>query len=120
MVPVLPTVVVVLALAAAAHGAFLAVRDRLTDVPLLVVAGVVESALVVQTLVGFVELATTDRDVSVSIFVGYLLTALLVVPAGLLWGLLEHSRWGPAVVAASCLVIPVLEIRLQSVWTTGG
>lgn len=120
MVPVLPTVVVVLAFAAAAYAVWLVVRDRLTDVPLLVATGVVESALVVQTLVGFVELATTERDVSASVFVGYLLTALLVLPAGLLWGLLEHSRWGPAVVAASCLVVPVLVIRLQSVWTTGG
>lgn len=119
MVPVLPTVVVVLALAAAAYAVCLVVRDRLTDVPLLVATGVVEVALLTQTLVGFVELARTDRAVSATVFVGYLLTALLVLPAGLLWGLLEHSRWGPGVVAAACLVVPVLVVRLQSVWTTG-
>ncbi len=119
VVPVLPTVVVVLALAAAAYAVWLVIRDRLTDVPLLVATGVVEVALLAQTLVGFVELARTDRAVSAAVFVGYLLTALLVLPAGLLWGLLEHSRWGPGVVAAACLVVPVLVVRLQSVWTTG-
>ena len=119
MVPVLPTVVGVVAFLAAAYAAWLVVRNRPADVPLLVVTGVVEVALVVQTVVGLVALVQTDRAVSVPLFVGYLLTSLLVPPAGLLWGVLEHSRWGPAVVAVACLVVPVLEVRLQMVWTTG-
>lgn len=119
MVPVLPTVVVVVALIATAYSAWLAVRNRLTDVPLLAVTGVLELLLLLQALVGVAELVRTHRAVSAPLFVGYLLTSLLVPPAGLLWGLLEHSRWGPVVVGAACLVVPVLVVRLQMIWTTG-
>lgn len=103
----------------ALYAAWLVVRNRLTDVPLLIACGVVELLLVGQTVVGVVELVATDRPVSVPVFVGYLLTALLVVPIGLLWGLLEHSRWGPAVVAAASLVVLVLLYRLSMVWAAG-
>lgn len=120
MVPVLPTVVVVLAVAAALYGLVLVARDRLTDVPLLVGCGVVEAALLVQAVVGAVALATTGRHVSGTVFVGYLLTSLLVLPLGLVWGLLEHSRWGPGVVVVALLVVPVLVLRLGMVWGTGG
>lgn len=119
MVPPVPTVVVAVAFAAAAYGAWLVARNRPADVALLVASGVVEATLVVQAVVGIVALAGTNRAVSAPLFIGYLLVSLLVVPAGLLWGLLEHSRWGPAVVAVACLVIPVLELRLQTVWSTG-
>lgn len=120
MVPVLPTVVVVVALAATCYAGWLVVRDRLTDVPLLVAAGVVELVLLVQAVVGVVALAGTPRSISAGVFIGYLVTSLFVVPAGVLWGLLEHSRWGPAVVAVGCLVVPVLVLRMQMVWQTGG
>ncbi len=120
VVPVLPTVTIAVAVAAAGYALWRVLRDRLTDIPLLIAAGVVELVLLVQAVVGFVELGTAARPVAAPVFAGYLLTSLLVVPAGLLWGLLEHSRWGPAVVAVGCLVVPVLVLRLQMVWSAGG
>lgn len=120
MVPVLADVTIAVAVGAAAYGAWLVLRDRLTDVPMLVAVGVVELLLVGQLVVGLVEVAATDRSVPAGLFVGYLLTGVLVPPAGLLWGLLEHSRWGPAVVVGACLACCVLVVRLQTIWAGGG
>lgn len=107
------------AVLAAAYAGLRVLRNRLTDIPLLVGCGVLEVLLLGQLVVGIVALAMVDRPVSTPVFVGYLLTALLVLPVGLTWGLLEHSRWGPAVVGAACLVILVLLGRLNTVWVTG-
>ena len=66
---------------------------------------------------GIVQLAGTERDVSGPFFVGYLIGSLIVLPVGTLWALAESSRWGAGALAVACLVIPVLELRLQEVWT---
>ncbi|PWW51478.1 hypothetical protein [Actinokineospora spheciospongiae] len=75
-----------------------------------------ELGLLVQAVVGFVNLATTDRDVEALTFGGYLLGALLVLPIAVFWALAERTRWGIAVLVIGCLVVPVLNLRLDQVW----
>ncbi|WP_328524421.1 hypothetical protein [Kribbella sp. NBC_00359] len=108
---------VALSLAAMVYAVVLAARDKRIDWPLLGVLGVVEVLLLAQLVVGIVQLAGTERDVSGPFFVGYLIGSLIVLPLGALWALAESSRWGAGALAVACLVIPILELRLHEVWT---
>ena len=108
---------VALSLAAMVYAVVLAARDKRIDWPLLGVLGVVEVLLLAQLVVGIVQLAGTERDVSGPFFVGYLIGSLIVLPLGALWALAESSRWGAGALAVACLVIPVLELRLHEIWT---
>jgi hypothetical protein len=107
---------VALSLAAMVFAVVLAALDRGINWWLLGLVGVVELALVAQLVVGIVQLAGTDRDVSGALFVAYLVGALIILPVGALWALAESSRWGAGALAIACLVIPVLELRLHDIW----
>lgn len=107
---------VALSLAATVFALVLAGLDRRINWWLLGLVGVVEVALVAQLVVGIVQLAGTDRDVSGPFFIGYLIGTLLVLPIGALWALADSSRWGAGALAIACVVIPVVELRLHTLW----
>ncbi|MEV8373925.1 hypothetical protein AB0P21_14360 [Kribbella sp. NPDC056861] len=107
---------VALSLAAMVFALVLAGLDRRINWWLLGLLGVVEVALLAQLVVGIVQLAGTDRDVSGPFFVGYLIGSLLILPIGALWALAESSRWGAGALAIACIVIPVVELRLHDIW----
>jgi hypothetical protein len=109
---------VALSLAATVFAIVLAARDKRINWTLLGLLGVIEIGLLAQLVVGIVQLAGTERDVSGPFFVGYLVGSLIVLPVGALWALAESSRWGAGALAVACLVIPVLELRLHEIWTT--
>jgi hypothetical protein len=109
-------VLVTLSLAAMVFAIVLAARDRRINWTLLGALGVVEVGLLVQLVVGIVQFAGTDRDVSGPFFFGYLIGSLIILPLGALWALAESSRWGAGALAVACLVIPVLELRLYEIW----
>ncbi|WP_435745183.1 hypothetical protein [Nocardioides sp. SYSU DS0663] len=96
------------------------VRDETAGDPTFLVLAVVEVALVVQAVVGCVALAGTERDISGVTFVSYLLSVVLVLPIGAFWSLAERSRAGTAVLLVALLTVVALEVRLQSLWSTGG
>ncbi len=106
-----------LSLAAMVFAIVLAGLDRRINWTLLAVLGVVEVVLVAQLVVGIVQFAGTERDVSAGFFFGYLVGALLILPLGALWALAESSRWGAGALAVACFVIPVLELRMHEIWT---
>jgi hypothetical protein len=78
-----------------------------------------EAGLLVQCVVGIVQLVTGDHDVPAFTFVGYLVGALLILPVGTLWALAEPTRSGTAVLVVATLVVPVLILRLEQVWAGG-
>ena len=106
-----------LALVAMVFAIVLAALDRRINWWLLGVLGVVEVGLLAQLVVGIVQLAGTERDVSGVFFVGYLIGGLIVLPLGALWALAESSRWGAGALAFACFVILVVELRMYEVWT---
>jgi len=79
--------------------------------------GVLELALLVQLVVGIASLLSTDHAVPAAVFVIYLVGILLVAPLGTVWALAEPSRWGAGSLAIACLIVPVLVLRLQQIWT---
>ncbi len=77
----------------------------------------VELGLLAQAVIGFVRLAVVDRDVAGVSFAGYLLGALLVLPVAVFWSLAERTRWGTAVLVVGALVVPVMVVRLDQLWS---
>ncbi|MFC0627148.1 hypothetical protein [Kribbella deserti] len=114
---VLSMTIVILAVLAAVFALVLAALDRRINWWLLGLLGVVEVALLVQFVFGIVQLIRTDQDVSGIIFVGYLIGTLAVLPLGALWALAEKSRWGAGALAIACLIVPVLVLRLEQIWS---
>lgn len=116
MIGSVATALIVAALVAAGWSLALAVLNRAPGYALFGALGALEVGLLVQAIIGIVNLIGTDRPVDSATFVGYLIGSLLILPAGVAWSLGERSRWGPGVVAAACLVIPVVIVRLQQIW----
>lgn len=105
-----------LALAAVGH----MVANRRPTTWLVIGLGLLELALIVQLVIGVVQLVSGDQDVSALTFVGYLVGILVVLPLGTLWALGEPTRSGTAVLVVATLVVPVLVVRLQQIWTASG
>lgn len=120
MSAVLSTALVMGALLGAAGAAVLLLRGRPINDPLLYALAALELGLLAQAVVGVVRLVGTDRDISAGLFVAYLVGALLVLPAGVVWAVGERSRWGSGVLVVACLVVPVLIVRMQQIWDPAG
>ena len=86
------------------------------DVSLLAALGVVEILLLVQVGIIVARLAGGGRPAGLATLIGYLIAMPLVPVVAAFWGLLERSRWGPAVIAVAGLVAAVLMVRLHQIW----
>lgn len=76
-----------------------------------------ELGLLAQLVVAIVLLAQGGRpEDGMLTFVLYLIGSLLVLPIGVVWGLMDRSRWTSVVIAVACLVVPVLVVRMNQVW----
>ena len=121
MLEPLATGLILAALACAAWALGLVVANRPAGTFTLALLAVLELGLLVQAVIGIVNLVRTDSDVSGVSFVGYLLGSLLILPAATFWALAERTRWGTAVLIIGCLVVPVMIVRLNQIWGgTGG
>ena len=83
---------------------------------LLAALGILEVLLLV--LIGLIvaRLASGGRPAGLGTLIGYLIAMPLVPVAAAFWGILERSRWGPAVIAVAGLVAAVLMVRLHQIW----
>ncbi|MBW8485627.1 hypothetical protein [Actinomadura parmotrematis] len=117
MTNVLATAIIVVALLAAAFSGITALRDRPMGWGDIAGAGAVEALLAVQLAVGSVKLAHGEGPAHPATFVGYLVAILLIPPAGVLWGLLERSRWGPTVIVVAGLAVAVMIVRMNQLWS---
>lgn len=93
------------------------VRDQPIGRTLLVGAALWEAALLAVFVTGLLALAQTDREVSAITFVSYLVGLVLVPPAVVLWALFEPGRWGTGVLLVGAVLVPVLVLRLDAIWT---
>ena len=118
MIAPLATALLVAALVGAVWSFVLLLLSRPVGKRYLVLAlALLEVGLLVQAVVGLVELATTHRHVSGVTFVGYVVASLLLLPVAVWWSVNEKSRWGVGVLLIGCLVIPVVIVRMNQVWS---
>ena len=116
MISVLATALILAALVVAAWSLGLVILNRPVNDVTLGLLALLELALLAQAVLGIVNLAGTDRDVSGVTFVGYLIGSLVILPLATFWSLAERTRWGTAVLIIGCLVIPVTIARLNQIW----
>ncbi len=100
--------------------AVLLVRDETAGDPFFVLLAVLEVVLLVQLVVGLVQLSGTERDVSGVLFVSYLLGVLAALPIGAFWSLAERTRAGTAVLGVAAFTVVALELRLDTIWSGAG
>lgn len=116
MVDPFQTILIVASLLlAVAAGGYVAL-GRTPDDLLVGACAVVELALLVQAGIGITQAVRGDRDLDTVTFVGYLLGALLVLPAGVLWSLSERSRGATAVLVVAAVTVAFLVVRLGQVY----
>ena len=111
------TAIMVMALLLCAWAVVLVIANRAPDRALLAASAVLEAMLVVFLVGGIVQMAGSDQALARAEFVGYLLACAAVIPVALWWVRDEKSRAAAGVLAVVFLVLPVLVIRVQQVWT---
>jgi hypothetical protein len=114
------TTIIVAGVALAGYALILTARDRRMSVPLLAATGVLEILLLVQVGLIVAKLAGGGRPASLATLIGYLCAMPFVPVAAAFWGLVERTRWGPAVIAVAGLVAAVLMVRLHQIWPVIG
>ncbi|WAX80982.1 hypothetical protein [Streptomyces sp. KMM 9044] len=94
-----------------------AYRDQPTKDWHFIGMAVVTLLTLVQLTVGIVWLVRGEEPAQGTvIFVAYLLGSFACVPAAGFMSLAERTRWGSVTVAASGVVLAVLEVRLYDIW----
>lgn len=116
---VLQLVVTAIALAVAALALTYVIRNRRADRVLLGAIALLWLGTLVQLVYGIVQLPEADDDVHDVVFVLYLLGLAAVPPAAAWWARGEPSRAGSGVVVVAGLLVPVLLIRLNTLWGGG-
>jgi peptidoglycan/LPS O-acetylase OafA/YrhL len=108
------------ALAVAAWSLIAVIGDRAIDRSHLVGLGLVQVLACV--LIGYaaVRLSHGAHPRQYATFIGYLVAFFLVVPLATLLAKLEPTRWGSVIVMVAGLVMAILVLRLDQVWTGVG
>ena len=116
----LGTAVIIAGLLAAAWCLVTALRRRAIGIGELAAMAAVEALVIAQVAVSAWHLATGDRPRELATFIGYLVAILIVLPLAGILARLEPTRWGSLIAAVGCLVVPVLIVRLNQIWTGVG
>jgi hypothetical protein len=120
MTDAVPTAIIVAGLALAGYALLMTALNRRVGGVLLAALGVLEILLLVLVGIIVAKLAGGGRPASLPTLIGYLIAMPLVPLVAGLWGAVERSRWGPAVIAVAGLVAAVLMVRLHEIWTVIG
>lgn len=112
--PLLP-VVLVATLLVGMLGAAEGLRDRAPGRGLLRGLLALQALLLVQVALAVLRLVQGDDDPASTVtYGGYLLLSVLLLPGAFALVVEERTRYGSLVLGAGCLVVAVVELRLQA------
>lgn len=87
----------------------------------LAAAALVELLLIVQLVVSAIAPAVGNLPTGDGLeFWVYLVSALLIPPAAVIWALVERDRWSTVVLGVACLAIAVMVYRMGQIWFVQG
>jgi drug/metabolite transporter (DMT)-like permease len=92
-------------------------RDRWIDWSHLIGLILVEVAVIAQAIVAVLHIASGERPEHFVTFLGYLVTTVIMLPLVVVLSFMERTRWGSVIAGAGGIVVAVLVLRLQQVWT---
>ena len=114
-------VVVVVAVAAGLIGVVLGLAGRRPGDVTVGALALLELLLIVQIVISIVApLAGNPPSGSLLEFWVYLVSAALLPPAGVVWALLERSRWSTVIMGIAALAVAVMVWRMHVIWTVQG
>jgi hypothetical protein len=77
----------------------------------------VELLLLVQLVIGIVSpLAGNPPRGDLVEFWIYLVSAVIIPPAAVVWALVDRGRWSTAILGVACLAIAVMVYRMGQIW----
>lgn len=95
----------------------MSVARRKPSLVSLSVLGVVELALLLQTVVSIVLVSLGGRAKTDTVeFFGYLFVALMIPVGAGFWALVERNRWSTMVLAVAAGTVGVMVARMQQIW----
>ena len=94
----------------------LLILDKLANDLLFGLLGLIEVGLIANLIIGIVRTTNSNGSTSAVEYIGYLVGALLLIPAAVLWSLAERNRGGTAVLLAGVLLVPFMFFRLAEIW----
>ncbi len=117
MVDALATALIVVSLGLALWAAACAALDRLPPTAHLQALFGLQALVLGQAVVALVRMG--EWGGSRAELLGYLAVSAVLVPGGLVLAVEERTRWGTLVLAAACLTLAVVVVRLTTVWADG-
>ena len=117
MVDGLATALIVASLGLALWAAVCAALDRLPPKAHLQALFGLQALVLVQAVIALALVG--EWDGSRAELLGYLAVSAVLVPGGLVLSVEERTRWGTLVLAAACLTLAVVVVRLETVWAAG-
>ncbi len=91
-------------------------RDRPVITRQLIGGAVIEAGIVVQMIVAGVLVATGHQIADGFTFWGYLVVALLVLPAAAVVAVVERTRWSSVALILACATLAVMQLRVHQLW----
>ena len=77
----------------------------------------VEILLLAQVVIAIVAPLTGNVPTGSGLeFWVYLVSAVLIPPAAVLWALIDRNRWSTAILGVACLAIAVMVYRMGQIW----
>ncbi|MEQ6896762.1 hypothetical protein [Microbacterium sp. KR10-403] len=114
-------VTVVVAVAAGLIGVVLGLAGRRPGDVTVGALALLELLLIAQIVIAIVApLAGNPPSGSLLEFWVYLVSAALLPPAGVVWALLERSRWSTVIMGIAALAVAVMVWRMHVIWTIQG
>lgn len=82
--------------------------------------GALELLLIVQLVWSLIALGGRTEPIDTVVFVGYVISCVIVPPVATVWGLSDRSRWGTGVIVIGMITAAVLCLRVISIWNETG
>ncbi len=78
----------------------------------------VETALIIQLVWSIVLVSSGQAAVGdILEYFGYIITALLVPPAAVVWAIFERTKWSTLVIGLSSLTVAIMVVRMWQIWS---
>lgn len=114
------TVVAVVAVVTLAMGVWslvTVIQDKPMLVPHVIGLGVVELTVLGGAGYAIARLVGGGApDGGLVTFIAYLVGVVVIPVVAAGWGLVERSRWGPAVIIVACLAVAFMFVRMLQIW----
>ena len=109
------------AVAAGLLAVVLGLAGRAPNDLVLGAAALVELLLLAQVVIALVAPIFGNAPTGSGLeFWVYLVSAVLLPPLAVLWGLIERNRWSTVIIGVACLAVAVMVYRMNVIWFVQG